>query len=268
MHERVIRDFLNLPGIAGIALINERSSRDLQGELYPFFYSLDLAFECLQKESLSQGILQVLETIPNGFESFEFCFSTYHIQLHRLRSTLVLLVVARDVSDERYSIRLEGLKILICEDLDGTLTALHAFSVRCHSETLPQPNNNVDLFSPSCLLSSSAASFPSLGEVVTSLNDLCRFAREYLGTAVIVNYLRSSRPDVEWLQQFAIDRNAQIHFSGGVSTLERAITLEEQQWIQEWVALFIRRCSRPVRNFGALVEQTALSDTQRSLLRS
>jgi hypothetical protein len=266
MHEGVIRDFLNLPGIAGIALINERSSRDLQGELYPFFYSLDLAFECPQKEGLSQGILQVLETVPDGFESFEFCFSTYHIQLHRLRSTLVLFVIARDVSDERYSIRLEGLKILICEDLDGTLGALHAFSVRSHSEAIPQLNKNADLFSPSCLLVSPVAYFPSLGEVVT-LNDLCHFTRQHLGTAVIVNYLKSTRPDVEWLQQFAIDRNAQIRFSGGASPLERAITLEEQQWIQEWVALFIRRCSRPVRNFGALVEQTALSDAQRSLLR-
>ncbi|NDJ19874.1 hypothetical protein [Myxacorys almedinensis] len=255
MHEGVVRDFLNLPGIAGIALIHGRSPENLQGESYPVFYSLDPAFQWDQKEHLSQDIFQVLATIPDGFTLFEFHFSIYQIQIHRLSSAQrstptdvepVLLVIAHDRIDERYPIGLEMLKTSICDNLNGVLTGLNVAMGGASSD-----DKSTDV---------SLALAPSIADILGMLNRLSQLTKPYLGTAVIVNYLKSSRSEVAWLQQFSIDRSAQIHFSGDPSQIERALTPQEHQWIRDWVTAFVRRCSHVVRDFGTLVEQAALDE--------
>ncbi|HEY9884968.1 MAG TPA: hypothetical protein V6C98_15290, partial [Thermosynechococcaceae cyanobacterium] len=67
MKREVIQDFLNLPGIAGVALMDGRSR--------PYFCGIDQALNFQQKEALAQGILQVVETIPDSFDVFEFQFA-------------------------------------------------------------------------------------------------------------------------------------------------------------------------------------------------
>ena len=85
MKREVIQDFLNLPGIAGVALMDGRSR--------PYFCGINQTLNFQQKEALAQGILQVVETIPDGFDVFEFQFAERQVRLYRLDRGMVLLVL-------------------------------------------------------------------------------------------------------------------------------------------------------------------------------
>ena len=67
MKREVVQEFLGLPGIVGLALMDGRSR--------PCFYGVSERLNLQQKEALAQGICQVLETTPSSFRTFEFQFA-------------------------------------------------------------------------------------------------------------------------------------------------------------------------------------------------
>ncbi|MCS6813873.1 MAG: hypothetical protein NZ772_09950 [Cyanobacteria bacterium] len=99
--------------------------------------------------------------------------------------------------------------------------------------------------------------------VLSALNKLSQYTTQYLGNSVVANYWKSSRPKVEWLQGFTIERTAQLALP-----IDIASTLTEQQheWIRDWVQAFIQRCTIVIRDFPNLVEQQALDETDKMLL--
>lgn len=88
MKQEVIQGFLNVPGIAGIALINGLSR--------PCFYGFATRFDLTQQDSIAQSIQQVLETTPEGFNAFEFQFDQYRLYLHKLNQGMTLLVLTQN----------------------------------------------------------------------------------------------------------------------------------------------------------------------------
>lgn len=245
MKQEGIRDFLNLPGIVGVALMDGRSR--------PFFGDIAQTFNLQQKEALAQGVLQVIETIPESFESFEFQFSDYQVYIYKLGFGRVLLVLARQTLDDSdYLQRIEVVREAIRADFEGAIATL---SLLTADQTLDKPIEK----------SQPQPSSATLQDVLAALNHLSKFTTQYLGVPVIVNYLKSTRPDQEWVHQFQIDRAGHISFSGDES--DSSLSAKQQQWIQDWVAAFIRRCSQVIRNFAALVEQ-ALNPQQAAFLLS
>ena len=193
MKQEGIEDFLNLPGIVSVALID--------GQSQPFFADLDRAFNLQQKEALSQGVLQVVETIPEGFESFEFQFSAYQVYIYKLVFGRVLLVLARRTSDYSDCLqKIEFVREAIQANFEGAIATLKTLTV---SQT---PDEPIEKPQPQ-------PSSATLQDLLAALNHLSRFTTQYLGIPVIVNYLKSTRPDQEWLQRFQIDRAAHISFS-------------------------------------------------------
>jgi hypothetical protein len=232
MNQEVIRGFLNVPGIVGIAL--------LSGQSQPVFYSHDPAFSQGQPELLSQGILQVVETIPPEYEVLEFRFSKNQIVLHRFTKNLIVLVIKDDSRiDETFVNAFQRLRTWI--EQNPTI-ALEQF------QALP------------------TAPLPNLKDLIEAFNQLSQFTTNYLGVAVITNYLKLSRPEIEWMEQFQVNRSGQIQLIGELSGLEQTVSVQEHELFRHWVAQFIRRCSQAVRDYAALVEQNALTDTQKALL--
>jgi len=84
MSREVIQDFLNSAGVVGISLTNRR--------MRPYFYGLDTVLD-RTKQALGQGVLQVIENVPEGFESFEFYFAGHIVLIYKLTHGLVLLVL-------------------------------------------------------------------------------------------------------------------------------------------------------------------------------
>ncbi len=141
MSREVIQDFLNLAGVVGIALTNRR--------MRPYFYGLDAVLD-RTKQALGQGVLQVVENVPDGFEFFEFHFSGQVVFIYKLTHGLVLLVLtdsSLNLVDYRRGIT--KVKYLIETDTYNTVSYFKLLlgSVTQHSlpstnwQSNSQPNN-------------------------------------------------------------------------------------------------------------------------------
>ncbi|MEB3213279.1 MAG: hypothetical protein VKL39_18155, partial [Leptolyngbyaceae bacterium] len=112
-----------------------------------------------------------------------------------------------------------------------------------------------------------AAQSLSLKDVLSALNQFSRIAARYLGATIVSNYWKSSRPAIEWLSAFEIDRKGQITFTKSLPNGEnQVLTPDQHEWLSEWLTEFIQRCSSVIRNFPSVVQKMELSPTQRSLL--
>ena len=262
MKPGVIQDFLNLPGIAGIALMDRRSR--------PYFCGIDQSLNFQQKEALAQGILQVIETIPAGFESFEFQFTQQRVHIYKLDRGIILLVLTQEnlvFSD--YQKAIQNLTLALDEETVGAIammrqTAGNTLSSRDYRKPLASLElSSVRNSPPEPQPTPSRA---TLTDLLVALNHLSQFTSQYLGTHVIVNYWKTTRPSEEWLTQFQVDRSA--HFSLDVPdhNLLHTLTQQEQEWTQDWVSAFMLRCARVIRDFPAIVEQKALNPHQKALL--
>jgi len=113
MSREVIQDFLHSVGIVGVALTNRR--------MRPYFFGLDAVLD-RTKQALGQGVLQVVENVPEGFESFEFHFAGHVVFIYKLTHGLVLLVLTDSdlkLADYRHSIT--KIKYLIETDTYNTV---------------------------------------------------------------------------------------------------------------------------------------------------
>lgn len=302
MKREVVEDFLNLPGIAGVALMDRRSR--------PYFCGVDNTLNFQQKEALAQGIRQVVETTPEGFESFEFQFTAHRVYIYKLAQGMILLVLTgENLVSTDYLVAVEKLKAALQENITTAIATfrLLAGSITLSSQTywksaqspssqpahappesagtttgsrngfrtassLPPPSAPPPMPSKPNLTpgeTKSENSQVTLKETLAALNHLSQFTTHYLGTAVIANYWKSSRPEVEWLDQFQITRGAEITLAEtgqAEAMLQATVSPQQIQWIQTWVSTFINRCTRVIRDFPLLVEQTALDAQQKKLL--
>ncbi len=289
MSREVIQDFLNSAGVIGIALTNRR--------MRPYFYGLD-AVSDRTKQALGQGVLQVVENVPEGFESFEFHFADHVVFIYKLTHGLVLLVLTdRGLQTVDYRQGITKIKYLIETDTYNTVAYFKLLLGSVAQHSLPSTNNwnaqatiqtnqtqstthsvislvttdivadsnppkNTD--SPIKLVSTkSTISDYKLDELLIALNKLSNFTTQYLGKVVVTNYWKSSRPDSHWLAEFEIDRTGQISH---LKQAAIACTPEQHKLIQDWVAAYIKRCKQVIRNFDQMLEQDCLDSHQKQLL--
>lgn len=144
MSREVIQDFLHLEGIVGIALTNRR--------MRPYFYGLDAVLD-KTKQALGQGVLQVVENVPEGCESFEFNFSGHVVFIYKLTHGLVLLVLTdNELNLVDYSGSITKIKYLIESDTYNTVANFKLLLGSVTQTSLPSTNWNA---------SSPSASSPS-----------------------------------------------------------------------------------------------------------
>jgi len=308
MKKEVIREFLNLPGIAGVALMDGRSR--------PYFLGVDQTLNFQQKEALAQGIRQVVETTPDNFDAFEFQFATHQVHIYKLAASLILLALTnQDLVETEYFQVMARLKETLLEDITNatatfrllagnitlpgqrywggqspTTTATSRKPVTTPAPPAPPPtpapiadHNGSTQTPPAPPPAAPPASPPTappveparpkvpssitVADMLLALNCLSQFTTQFLGTPVIVNYWKSTRPDAEWLKGFEVSRSARIELSSNMAQGPTApVSPEQQQWIREWVAAFIKRCSQVIRDFPTLIENKALEDDQKKLL--
>ncbi|NET09149.1 MAG: hypothetical protein F6K16_31490 [Symploca sp. SIO2B6] len=83
---------------------------------------------------------------------------------------------------------------------------------------------------------------------------------------MVSNYWKASRPPVEWLSNFELERLHLTITKPNQIQQDELLTQEQQQWLREWVAAFIQRCARIIRDFPKLVHHLELSSHQKMLL--
>lgn len=265
MKREVVQDFLNLPGIKGVAL--------MYGRTRPYFCGVDQVLNFQQKEALAQGIQQVIETTPAGFRFFEFQFNGHQLYIYKLERGIILLVLAADaLSYAAYAEKVERLKAELQEDVADAIATFRglAGTITRPQDHWRQPAEPLPVVPPAVpvLLAVPDPPAVSLRDLLIALNRLSYFTSQYLGATIVANYWKAARPDQEWLNQFQIDRAAHITWKDASSDLIATdlISIEQHQWVQTWVKAFIDRCSKVLRDFAKTVRRKALEIDQQSLL--
>jgi hypothetical protein len=303
MNQGVIQDFLNVPGIVGVALID--------GTAPPYFHGFNIGFDSSQQHAVAKSIQQVLETTPEGFNSFEFQFHLYRVYLYKLNQGITLLVLTgSNLSRLTYT---QAVRRLLLElQIGQNNDPIAEFRALAGASAVDRPADQIDpgeqrpeglirelqplgeleqptltaepketkettesvaltcdelaadrLPSPSPSASTQSA---SLKDVLAAMNDLSQLTTQYLGTLVVANYWKATRPTADWLNHFQIERSGQMTFAVEAPSERLPLLTDEQHChIRAWVAAFIERCSKVIRDFAKIVRQT-LDERQRALL--
>ncbi|MEB3273804.1 MAG: hypothetical protein VKJ85_08470 [Prochlorothrix sp.] len=295
MQQEVVQNFLDLPGIMGVALMDGRSR--------PFFCGIDQFLNFQQKEALAQGIRQVIETTPESFTDFKFQFSETQIYIYKLNKGLILLVLANNtLTQNDYGPIVLRLKATLQEDLgnaiatfrllvgNATLSGQSYWNTKSGVATNPTKDNlstsktgipgprtaapnpatqtqPSTATNPATQTNPDAAASATIKAYLDALNQLSQCAKQYLGTAVIVNYWKSSRPDDDWLTAFEVERSASLKLVAASAALSRQTANARQaKLLREWVAAFVKRCSVVIRDFSSILDKGGLDDQARKLL--
>ena len=91
----------------------------------------------------------------------------------------------------------------------------------------------------------------AISELLSEFNHIYSCSNRYLGTNISRKYFNSSRPDFDWLNQFAIDLTNQIVYEGSVSSL---VTYKQLEYFQEWMNSFIKSCSLIIKDFPKRIQ--------------
>ncbi len=83
-------------------------------------------------------------------------------------------------------------------------------------------------------------------DLIAQFEHLCQCSNKYLGGTMTAKYFHSSRPDFDWLNQFAIDKSSQVSFQGNLAD---SISSQQLQWFQTWMDSFVKSCSQIIKDF-------------------
>jgi len=253
MDKETLQQFLNSAGICGVALLHR------QGRSYLLRSFADL--DRRQQEALQEGLFQVLESMPPGFDFFDFQFAQQRIFVYPLTADSVLIV---GVDEQK----------LILADYTEAVDHLRA-------HLLGDPSQGVGVFrsltqhrEPTANPKKPPLAIPSgipVAAVMRSLNHLSEVTHSYLGKAVVVNYWKTSRTDLsekagevkDFLTFFEVERNGEIRYTGSLASFN----LEQVKMLRAWVDAFVKRCEEVIRNFRSLLRtESNLSPEEQKLL--
>ncbi|MBF2055875.1 MAG: pentapeptide repeat-containing protein [Cyanobacterium sp. T60_A2020_053] len=102
----------------------------------------------------------------------------------------------------------------------------------------------------------------TIGDVISNLENIASITSRYLGGTITAKNFEQSRPEVEWLQGFTMDKNSKITFSG--SSNQQA-TMIQLKWLEKWTNSFVKKCSIIVQDLPNIIEDKHL--TIQSLLK-
>ncbi len=251
MEKETLDSFLSIQGVMGVALLS-RTGR-------PYFYRSFQELDSRQQQALTEGLFQVLETMPEGFDYFDFQFAEQRVFVYPLSSDWVLLVA---VSDELvmpvYTLAVNRLRAELQRDTQKGLATFRFLTsqLEASSNTSSHPTQ------PTSSLPSRARTRVEMETLLRSLNRLSEITTGYLGKAVIVNYWKAARQEVlqkqgstaEWLNQFEIERSAQIRYSGPLKELDES----QQKVVRDWILAFFNRCEGVIHDFRHLIKSAEL----------
>ncbi|MEM9119271.1 MAG: hypothetical protein AAGD09_15515 [Cyanobacteria bacterium P01_F01_bin.56] len=276
MEQQLIFNFLNLPGIVGFGLIDDYSR--------PYFSGIDKSLNAQQKDSLMQGVHQVISTTPLAFESFNFQFSGQDVWLYQLQNKAILLVVTNGQLEYRlYNETVARLKdTLEGESHDNMIATLRSLvgarspmgaaeTTGAISTTAPETIENPEVLEepPPIEAASGEVSARTWEGYLAALNTLTDATAPYLGKIVVANTWRTTRPKDEQLDVIQLDRAGHFSLSPKAQTLAASSSVDETaaKVLHQWVSAFVKRCAIIIRDYEAMVIEQQLTAEQRAILQ-
>lgn len=245
MEKETLDSFLSIRGVMGVALLS-RTGR-------PFFYRSFQDLDSRQQQALTEGLFQVLQTMPPGLDYFDFQFAEQRVFVYPLGPEWALLVAVNDeLVMPVYTLAVNRLRAELQQDTPKGLATFRLLTSQAEAgRNATQPSS-----------APTAGPRMEMDVFVQSLNRLCQITTGYLGKAVIVNYWKAARQEVverqgsqaEWLNQFEIERSGQIHYRGSLKELDES----QQKVLRDWVLAFFRRCEEVIHDFRNLIKSSEL----------
>ncbi len=233
MQCQLIQNFLNLPGIIGFSLM---PLDDPSGRAYSVGFPQENGPD--QQPLLLQGIQQIIKTTPTSLEFCEFQFGTYQVELHKVESGAVLLIFSEGLLCSQYSKSVSELMQFIKADYSALAESIRSIGVE----------NVVRVSTFSTQLQTA-----NLVDVVAAMNSLSQVTSRYLGTQLVANHWRTHQSqDTGWLNKFRVSVDGTI----SVIDMDQQLSPEQLAEIRLWTQKFHQRCTRIIRDYEVLVEQT------------
>ncbi|MBT9313946.1 hypothetical protein [Leptothoe spongobia] len=233
MQCQLIQNFLNLPGIIGFSLMPLDQEESL-GNAYSVGFAQGNGPE--QQPMLIQGIQQIIGTTPAFLEFCEFQFGPYQVELHKVESDAVLLILSEGQLSSQYSKAVSELMQFIKADYSALVESIQAIKTEGEETRFP-----------------SSAHLPkaNLADIVAAMNSLSQVTIRYLGTQLVANHWRTLQ-SVASMSIFSIGNDGTI----SVADMERQLSPEQLADVRLWTQRFHQRCTRIIRDYDGLVEQT------------
>ncbi|BAQ60530.1 pentapeptide repeat family protein [Geminocystis sp. NIES-3708] len=101
-----------------------------------------------------------------------------------------------------------------------------------------------------------AARKVSIGDITSNFESIASITSHYLGGTITAKNFEDSRPDVEWLQQFCMDKKGKISFTG---TMSNQATMMQLKWFEKWTNAFIKKSSIIIQDLPNIIEEKHLT---------
>lgn len=96
----------------------------------------------------------------------------------------------------------------------------------------------------------------TIAQVVTNFESMASITSCYLGGTITAKNFEESRPDIEWLQQFSMDKKGKITFTGN---LNHQATMIQLKWLEKWTNAFVKKCSLIIQDLPNIIEEKHLT---------
>lgn len=247
--EKIVHAVLTLPGIVGLAFLDQTIS--LQSPLQ--VYGWDAGLEIRRSGGFVASVTQVLRSMPTEFYQLEFGFGSYRVLLRRFGTGDAMALVmqaGKDWMDEEP--QLAAFCRVAMESRSAVLLMIEAHQQRILetgvADDVPRVDRSVFL---------------------AAFNRLTEIAGRYLGATIAVRHLSRSQPMVDCLTGVTIDRSGRIVMNP--STLDSALdslmlTPDQRLAFLVWIEEFVKQCSKIIRNFDVLAQKEGLTEEEYKLL--
>jgi hypothetical protein len=256
MHQDLIQNFLVLPDVVGIAL--------MQGRIIPYFYVKEKIIDAEQKIELIRHFRKSILDIPTLSNCLEFQIDSYFGYTYKLNDILTLLVI---VSQHSIAVKSMANNILLSalkSDLNTTVKLFEGLTRKVF-QPVKIDATPVDKITTDHLISidESLKEDYTIEDLVTTLNALSQIVCSYLGPKITSNFWQLTRPKQEWLNSFNIKSTATIEFVGSTTDLVSPL---QHLFIREWTNQFINQCSHIIRDLPSRIDQKLLDQKHRRMI--
>lgn len=239
----IIKDFLTVPGIAGIALID--------GSTIPRLYAADPHLQIHHPNLFLASVTPILRSLAPEIQQIEFLFATYRLYVYRLSYGFTVAVLTHQTVQWNNSAAadLEPFCQTVQAHLNLSIPLLEDWaSVR------PDENTAV-----------------TLQDYLTAFNHLTSIAAQYLGSTLIASQLKRSRPPLADLIPIEINRKGQLiaapdSTSGSSPSSTHVLTPHQLAALRQWSRTFLNHCSKIIRDFDTTARQAGLTSEEVALL--
>ena len=262
---QIIRDFLTVPGIAGIALIEAL----IDGHSTPRLYCADSKLKIRQPKIFLANVSQTLRTLTPEVQQLDFFFGTYRLYVCRMEFGFTVVVLADcNVKWRNSSQALRPFCQAVQSHLKASIQLLEdwASAGKLQNDRSPAKSSRdgatTNLLPPPPPTSLPSPSLPLLPDYLNAFNHLIDIAAQYLGGTITANHVKRSRPQGETLARVTIVAKGQLT----ALEADRVLSPEEFQALRRWTQDFRGQCSKIIRDFDTIAQTAGLTDEEAMLL--